>query len=137
MAYKYKGREKEYRKEYNKEYNRTHRGQILAQVKVYQQTHKEQRNKRDRECYQKLKIEVLTYYGNGKLTCVQCGFDDVRALSIDHINGGGTQHRKSLGIPKGGTNFYNWLKSQGFPEGYQTLCMNCQFIKTKTNNECF
>jgi len=73
------------------------------------------------------KIEVLTYYGNNKLACVRCGFSDERALSIDHINDNGAQHRRKIAIS--GDSFYRWLKRKGFPEGYQTLCMNCQFIK--------
>jgi hypothetical protein len=78
------------------------------------------------------KTIVLTHYGNGKLACSMCGFDDIRALSLDHINGGGNKHCKSLGIK--GT-LYNWLIKHNFPEGYQTLCMNCQFIKSVINRE--
>lgn len=75
-----------------------------------------------------LKAEVLTYYGEGNLVCVRCGFRDIRALSIDHIDGGGNQHRKKIGIGAG-LSFYKWLKDAGYPGGYQTLCMNCQIIK--------
>ncbi|MDO9574127.1 MAG: hypothetical protein Q7I94_03950 [Candidatus Contubernalis sp.] len=79
---------------------------------------------------EKLKTEVLTHYGNNRLACVACGFSDIRALSIDHINDNRAEERRKLGrnflAPQ---TFYNWLKQNGFPEGYQTLCMNCQFIK--------
>lgn len=76
----------------------------------------------------RLKHAALTFYGNGNLACVLCGEDDVRCLSLDHINGNGHKHRNSLG-PKGrgGYHFYLWLSKQGFPNGYRTLCMNCQF----------
>jgi len=77
---------------------------------------------------QNIKVAVLTHYGNGKPACVRCGFDDLRALSIDHIYGGGSKHRQAVS-KGGGYNFYHWLKRQGFPEGYQSLCMNCQLIK--------
>ena len=80
----------------------------------------------------RLRTEVLTHYGKGKCACVICGFDDdIRALSIDHLNGGGTQHRRSLSGTSGfgGKDFCRWLKRNGYPKGYQTLCMNCQFIK--------
>ncbi len=78
-----------------------------------------------------MKKEVLTHYGNGICACVKCGFDDLRALTIDHINGGGHKERKQLGkgMDRGGMTFYRWLRKNGYPEGYQTLCMNCQFIK--------
>lgn len=79
----------------------------------------------------KIKKEVLTHYGLGKCACAKCGFDDIRALSIDHINGDGYKDRKK----KVGVFCYNWLISNNYPEGYQTLCMNCQFIKKVEHNE--
>ena len=81
-----------------------------------------------------LKKRVLSYYGGGKLACIKCGFSDIRALSIDHINGNGCKHRKKL-LTSGKT-FYRWLEKQDYPKGYQTLCMNCQFIKREENREC-
>ena len=68
---------------------------------------------------------VLTHYSKvGYPCCVDCGEYDIRCLSIDHINGGGTQHRKKTGS---GHNFYIWLKKNDYPEGYDTTCMNCNF----------
>jgi len=75
---------------------------------------------------QKVKKEVLTHYGNGNCSCVRCGFEDIRALSIDHINGNGHYLRTKN---KSHRNITKWLKDNDFPIGYQTLCMNCQFIK--------
>lgn len=76
----------------------------------------------------RLKEEVLTYYGHGNLVCVRCGLKDIRALTIDHIEGGGTKHRQLTGM-NGGVALYSWLKRQRFPSGYQTLCGSCQMIK--------
>jgi hypothetical protein len=84
---------------------------------------------------QEKKELVLTHYGGSKLVCVKCGFADVRALSIDHINGGGRRHRE--GSLRSSGSFYSWLMKNNFPEGYQTLCMNCQFIKRWENKENF
>jgi serine/threonine protein phosphatase PrpC len=93
----------------------------------------------------RIKREVLTHYGNGKCVCVKCGFSDIRSLSIDHINGNGNKHRaevvrttaKEKGTVNGGggIRFYRWLIKNNLPEGYQTLCMNCQFIKRDENCE--
>ncbi|KKN15177.1 hypothetical protein LCGC14_0988660 [marine sediment metagenome] len=80
-----------------------------------------------------LKKELLTHYGNGKCACVRCGESRLACLSIDHIEGRGSHLRK--GALRGSGAFYNWLKKQGYPKGYQTLCMNCQFIKRFENNE--
>ena len=81
----------------------------------------------------RLKIEIFSYY-SPELVCQKCGFNDIRALSIDHIKGGGNEHRKQL--KRGaGASFYEWLKANNFPEGFQVLCMNCQIIKRADNNE--
>jgi ribosomal protein L36 len=72
-----------------------------------------------------LKLEVLKHY-SPELKCARCGFSDVRALSIDHVNGGGSNHIKEIG---GASKFYRWLKKNNYPPGFQVLCMNCQFIR--------
>jgi len=73
------------------------------------------------------KVEILTYYGNGNPVCVTCGESRLACLSLDHINNNGAEERRSRA--KYGYNIYKHLKAQSFPSGYQTLCMNCQFIK--------
>jgi hypothetical protein len=95
----------------------------------YRSAHKEETSKYHREQNRQIKQLVLTHYGNGKCACVRCGFDDIRALSIDHINGGGTKHRKEINLGTGGgLNMYNWLINNNYPEGFRTLCLNCQII---------
>jgi len=102
----------------------------------YYQTHKEQHNAcchqyflNHQEAHRKLRIDALNHYSEGAMKCAKCGFDDIRALSIDHMNGGGNEHRKKCG------NFYTWLRNNNYPEGFQVLCMNCQFIKKQENRE--
>lgn len=63
------------------------------------------------------KITTLNAYG-GK--CVCCNITEPKFLAIDHINGGGKKHRKSLTI-----NIYAWLKNNNYPEGFRVLCHNC------------
>lgn len=123
-----------------------HKDEVIARAKSYVQTHREQRRISSLRYYykhreqvraygrrfsQQRKVEVLTHYGNGKCACVECSFDNIKALTIDHIDGGGNEQRKKVGQK----NLYNWLKSQDFPKGYQTLCMNCQFIKKVDEGE--
>lgn len=100
---------------------------------LYEQEHKLGRKKINAKSYQKLKQKVLAHYGNGKLACVRCGFNDIRALSIDHLNGGGSEQKRQLG--GNGSLLYFWLVKHNYPLGYQTLCMNCQFIKRVENDE--
>lgn len=46
---------------------------------------------------------------------------------MDHIGGGGTQHRRDEGIT--GSGIYLWLKKNGYPDGFQTLCHNCNLAR--------
>ncbi len=70
---------------------------------------------------------VYSRYSNGTMACVICGEARGDCLSIDHIGGGGNKHRTEHNL-KGGYVLQQWLKKNGFPDGYRILCMNCQFI---------
>lgn len=81
----------------------------------------------------KQRYEVFLHYG---LECAACREKDLDVLSIDHIFNDGAAHRLSLSPsgPKthnhrGGDRMYRWLVTNGFPEGFQTLCMNCNWSK--------
>lgn len=89
----------------------------------------------NRTSHMKVKTRVMAHYGvNGKPKCVSCGEERLLCLTIDHVDGGGTQHFKEIG--KYGTGFYQWLEKNKYPPGYQCLCANCQRIKVYVNNEC-
>lgn len=72
----------------------------------------------------KIKHETMAIYSLGLPKCSCCGELNEEFLTIDHINGGGNKHRKSLGLI-GGRRFYQWLKKNGYPSGYRVLCFNC------------
>jgi hypothetical protein len=80
---------------------------------------------------QDIKLWVLTVYGNVECRC--CGEYNPVFLTIDHINGGGTQGRKKHG---GGSHFYKWLIQQGCPPGYQVLCFNCNCGRAVNGGVC-
>lgn len=61
--------------------------------------------------------------------CVRCGFDDPRALQIDHINGGGHQER----LASRGSVESRIVRGDVGP--YQLLCANCNCIKRVENKE--
>ena len=88
-----------------------------------------------------IKLTVLSHYSGGNPPHCANPFDqhkepytDIRALTIDHINGGGLRHLKSLHIGSG-SHFYGWLRANRFPDGYQVLCFNCQWIKRAVRHE--
>lgn len=75
--------------------------------------------KKDREQSRQLKLNIIKGYG-GKCTC--CGETYPEFLCIDHIHGGGHQHRKKVQSQQ----LYYQLKREGFPkENYRLLCWNC------------
>src|ERR1022692_1519522 len=62
---------------------------------------------------------VFDHYG---WSCACCGATE--NLTIDHINGDGMEHRATSGI-RSGTDTYRWLVANGFPDGFQALCLPC------------
>jgi len=119
-------------KEYNRKYRLEHKEQLKTYLREYHRKHRDRLEASSKRSREKLKREILTHYGNGKLACVKCSFGDIRALSLDHIvaSGGKRQNPRSSGY-----DFYVVLKRQRFPEGYQTLCLNCQGIKQVEQRE--
>lgn len=107
----------------------------LEVQRKYRDSHKQQLREYSRIRSAAIKLEVLAHYSanGGYPTCIKCGFSDIRALSIDHISGGGSSHRRLYS--KTGGQFYRFLKNEGYPKGYQVLCMNCQFIKRHEKEE--
>ena len=77
------------------------------------------------------RFKVLSHYSNplGIPICNHCGEQDVDVLCLDHINGGG--HKNLREIKRKGTGLYSWLIAHDYPEGYQTLCANCNQRKAK------
>jgi hypothetical protein len=93
---------------------------------------REKRLARNRFDGQRIKQEVFKHYGNGSCSC--CGESISKFLTLDHINGGGNKHRKQAGT--GGYGIYRWLRNNGFPEGYQVLCFNCNCARALNNGVC-
>ena len=83
---------------------------------------------------EKLKIETMMHYAGGKPECKLCGIDDIDILCLDHINDNGAEHRRSLSISgkghSGGHRIYEVLRRDGYPEGLQVLCANCNLKKS-------
>jgi len=85
--------------------------------------------------YDILKICALQVYSNGKMSCVLCEEDDIDVLTIDHIQGGGNQHRKIANL-KCGEATYKWLQKNKYPNGFRVLCRNCncrEYLKLNSN----
>lgn len=116
-----------YRRNREKEKRRKH---------TYYLAHRVSECKKQRARMLALKTEVIRHYSpSGTCQNEGCNFSDIRALTIDHIDGGGNKHRRQLfpNTPRGAGNaIYRWLKNAGYPDGFRVLCMNCQFILSRT-----
>lgn len=100
------------RREQKKRYCASHRVEIRAAEKRY----------RD-----KIRRWALEHYSTSPPFCACCGERTYQFLGIDHINGGGRRHRKSLGGST--TAMLNRMRKRGWPEGFQVLCYNCNLAK--------
>ena len=89
---------------------RNHRYQELKQALL----------KYEKQSRRHARREMIEAYGG---TCACCGESHWEFLTIDHIQGGGNNHRKSLG---GQRAFMRELRRRGYPkDNYRLLCYNC------------
>jgi len=77
--------------------------------------------------YKNNRYENLYWYSNGLMKCNICGENHIEFLCIDHIDDNGADHRREIG--NGGGRIYRYLINNNFPEGYQVLCNNCNYLK--------
>lgn len=82
---------------------------------------------RARQATADLRAEVIAAYG-GHCACPGCHVHHAELLTIDHVNGGGNEHRRSIG--RGSKDFYRWLKRNGYPAEFQALCGSCNLAKS-------
>jgi hypothetical protein len=72
---------------------------------------------------------TLAAYG-GRCAC--CGETRPVFLAIDHKEGGGNKHRRSLssaGKIVGSSNMYAWIVRNNFPPIFRILCHNCNYAE--------
>jgi len=120
-----------------KRYYEKHKKRLNADKCVYHKKRYSENTlkikKKTAERRAEVKEQVLSHYGRGgKAECVLCGFNDIRALCLDHIaDNGGDDRRAAMGKNLGGSGsrFYFFVRKNNFPTGYQTLCSNHNLIK--------
>ena len=81
----------------------------------------------------KLKNEIFEHYSNGLMKCSCCGESQPKFLTLDHIGGGGREHREQLGSP---AMVYRDLRTRNFPPGFRILCYNCNCGRSQNNGIC-
>lgn len=74
---------------------------------------------------------VFSVYGK---SCKCCDEDNGMLLTIDHVNGDGAEHRRAIGSSN--LSLYIFLIKNNFPNGFQTLCYNCNIGRYKNGGTC-
>ena len=119
---------------YRQRYYADNRVKIMARVREWEAANPERRRANAREFYYRLQHECIAAYGGYQCAC--CGETEPMFLSIDHVNDDGAEHRKLLGGNSAGVKLYQWLKAKGYPEGFQVLCLNCNFGRYRNGGVC-
>lgn len=91
--------------------------------KEWRDAHREELSKYGFAYRAEVRLQAFCHYGGNPPRCACCGESTLEFLTIDHIGGGGTAHRRQIG--RGGTSIAIYLRKRGFPPGYQILCYNC------------
>lgn len=94
------------------------------------QEFRDRENRNQTRCRMNDKRRCLEHYSKSSLRCACCNESIYDFLTIDHVNGGGNKHRKSLGLISSNS-FFRWLIKNNFPGGYIVLCYNCNCSKGK------
>lgn len=94
-----------------------------AYCRTYNLLHREERKAYFKANHQSYKEKVFDHYG---WVCACCEEAEPLFLTIDHVNNDGAEHREKIG---GSGSLYLWLIRNNFPEGFQTLCRNCNWAK--------
>lgn len=117
----------EHKKEYNKKWHEENKDYIKKFRKRYHAKNRERVLQKMVEWRNSIKKKVYDHYG-WKCNC--CGETNPFFLSIDHINNDGYKDKTSS------INIYSRIIKQGFPDTYQTLCMNCNHGKYRNKGIC-
>lgn len=74
---------------------------------------------------------IIDAYG---AACSCCGETGREFLTIDHVDGGGSQHRLSLG--SGNRRVMLDIIARGFPPEFQVQCFNCNCGRARNGGVC-
>jgi len=110
------------RKKYKHKWDIENKEHLQKKWKEYRIKHKYKRREYCKFWRETKHMIVIQVYSDICMECELCGEDDIDVLTIDHIDGGGLKHLKT--IPN--RDLYAWLGNNNFPDGFRVLCWNCQ-----------
>lgn len=118
-------------KEYKRLYGRYWKERNRDKIKVYWEKSKETRLRN------KARIRHVIYSHYGRI-CTCCGEDNLKFLTIDHINNDGYKERTiKSGKRLGGENIFYKIIREGLPaDRYRIMCYNCNCGRAYNNGVC-
>lgn len=116
-----------YREGHRDNYNRYAREAYRAQVELAPAATRAKHSEQQCDIGKRMRLRAFMKLGE---KCHHCGFDDERALQIDHVNGGGAEERRKFG--SSGLSRRVLSDQAG---RYQLLCANCNWIKRQQHKE--
>ena len=81
------------------------------------------------EKYEALMYYTLRYDPSATEPYCNCTGHDERCIELLCIDHKKKRTKKEKGLT--GKSFYKYLKENNYPEGYQVLCLSCNFVKEK------
>lgn len=85
-----------------------------------------------REYNARIRQFIVDFFGG---SCMWCGYSDIRALQVDHINSDGAEDRRNGMNSKSA--MYKFIRENAdlSKQKYQLLCANCNSIKRVEKKE--
>jgi hypothetical protein len=108
-------------------WNATNGEKLRGYSRKYYELHREQEIIRqvrgNARRYRRLRLAALQHYSGEQPECACCGEWHLSFLALDHIDGGGGEHRKLLRAAS--LNIWEYLRRESYPPGFRVLCHNC------------
>jgi len=99
--------------------------QKYAKLWVTKTNYSSRKSRETQVDYHKTRMMVLCHYSDGVPKCANCGVEDERVLTLDHLNNDGNKHRREMGQ----LSAIYWIVKNNYPPIFQVLCHNCNWLK--------
>lgn len=109
-----------------------------VRVRYYREHAKVLKQGRQYSTDKRKRVREATFAAYGGYICACCGEKEQKFLTLDHINNDGAEFRRKIAGKRSAAGMvtYEWLARNGFPSGYQVLCMNCNHGKRMNGGVC-
>jgi len=106
----------------------------IRKVREWNRDHPQEKKANAKAWRDALRAKVYDHYGRKCVCPFGCEVTEEGFLTMDHIHGGGCKQAKENGGC--GHILYAWLVKHNFPEGFRTLCYNCNCGRAHNGGIC-